>query len=155
MRRDEFCFRDRNRDRDKNKDRDKIVNKIEHVDDERFREALIRDAEIRDADDINERVEIEMIWLREDVFVYKQRASRFEMSRLENQKNQKFDRSFVNFRSFDSDCFDSNNLSTFRRFDDSFARDALRVRECEIFAWEHDDQLALEFQWDELRDDVE
>jgi hypothetical protein len=155
MRRDEFCFRNRDKDRDKDRNKDKIVNKIEHVDDERFKETLIRDTWIRDVDDINERIEIEMIWLRENMFVYKQRAFRFEMFRFENQRNQKFDRFLVNFRSFDSDCLDSNSLSTFRRFDDSFARDALRFRECEIFAWEHDDQLALEFQWDELRDDVE
>ncbi len=61
----------------------------------------------------------------------------------------------MNFRSFDFDCLDSRNLSSFREFDDFFTRDTLRVYECEIFVWEHDDQLALEFQWDELRDDVE
>jgi hypothetical protein len=155
MRWNEFCFRNRNKNKNKNKDKNKIVNKIEHVDDERFWKVLIRNAEIRDFDDINERIEIEMIWLKKDVFIYKQRAFRFEMFRLENQKNQKFDRFFVNFRSFDLDCLDSNNLSTFRRFDDFFARDALKIRECEIFAWEHDDQFTLEFQWSELRDDVE
>jgi hypothetical protein len=68
------------------------------------------------------------------------------MSRFENQKNQKFDRSFVNFRFFDFDCLDSNNLNTFRRFDDFFVRDALKIRECEIFVWEHDDQFAFEFR---------
>jgi hypothetical protein len=91
-----------------------------HVDDERFREALIRNDEICDVDDINERIEIEMIWLKKDVFIYKQRVFRFEMFRFENQKNQWFDRFFVNFRSFDSDCLDSNNLSTLRRFERFF-----------------------------------
>jgi hypothetical protein len=61
MRRDEFCFRDRDKNKNKNRDKNKIVSKIEHVDDERFREALIRDAEIRDVDDISEQIEIEMI----------------------------------------------------------------------------------------------
>jgi hypothetical protein len=61
MRRDEFCFRNRDRNKNKDRNKDKIVDKIEHVDDERFKEVLIRDAEIRDADDINERIEIEMI----------------------------------------------------------------------------------------------
>jgi predicted nucleic acid-binding Zn ribbon protein len=42
------------------------------------------------------------------------------MFRLEIQKNQKFDRFFVNFCFFDSDCLDSNNLSTLRRFNDFF-----------------------------------
>jgi hypothetical protein len=116
---------------------------------------LIRDAEIREVESANERVET--IWLKRNVFVYKQRAFRFEMSRLENQRNQKFDRFSVNFCSFDFDCLDSNNLSKLRRFDNSFAQDALRICECEIFAWEHDDQLALEFRdwWNELWDDVE
>jgi hypothetical protein len=142
-------------DEDKKKNINKVVSDFRLRDDVRFRRALIRDAEIRDVDDINERIEIEMIWLKEDVFVYKQRASRLEMFRFENQKNQKFDRFLVNFRFFDFDCLDSNNLNTLRRFDDSFARSALRVRECEIFTWEDDDQLALEFQRNELRDDVE
>jgi hypothetical protein len=144
---------------DENKERNinKIVSDFRFRDDVRFKRILIRDAEIRDVDDINERIKIEMIWLKKNVFIYKQRAFRFEMFRLENQKNQKFDRFFVNFRFFDSDCLDSSNLNTFRRFNDSFARSALRIRECEIFAWEHSDQLALEFRdwWDELRDDDE
>jgi hypothetical protein len=72
------------------------------------------------------------------------------------KKIKKFDRFFVNLRSFDSDDLDSNNLSTLRWFDDSFVRSALNVCECEVFAWwEYDDQLALEFKWNELRDDVE
>ncbi len=129
---------------------------VEFDDDERFREALIRDAEIRETENVNER--IEAIWLKKNVFVYKQRASRFEMFRFENQKNQKFDRSFVNFRSFDFDCLDSNNLSTLRRFDDFFARNALSVNDCEIFAEkEHCNQLAFEFRcwWSELWDDID
>jgi hypothetical protein len=134
-------------DENKKKNINKIVSDFRFRDDVRFKRALIRDAEIRDADDINERIEIEMIWLKENVFIYKQRAFRFEMFHFENQRNQKFDRSFVNFRFFDSDCLDSNNLSTFRRFDDSFARSALRVRECEIFAWEHDDQICVWISW--------
>jgi hypothetical protein len=71
MRRNEFCFRNRDKNRNKDRDKNKIVNKIEHVDDERFRKVLIRDAEIRNANDINERIEIEMIWLKKDVFIYK------------------------------------------------------------------------------------
>jgi hypothetical protein len=114
---------------------------------------LIRDVEIREAENANRR--IEAIWLRKDVFVYKQHAFRFEMSRLENQKNQRFDRFLVNFRSFDFNCLDSNNLNSLREFDDSFVRSTLRVCECEIFAWKHCDQFALEFRWNELRDDVE
>jgi hypothetical protein len=142
---------------DKKENINKIVSAFKLRDDVRFKRTLIRNVEIRDADDINERIEIEMIWLKKNVFVYKQRAFRFEMFRLENQKNQKFDWFLVNFRFFDSDCLDSNNLSTLCRFDDSFVQSALKVREYEIFAWEHDDQLAFEFRdwWDELRDDDE
>jgi hypothetical protein len=80
------------------------------------------------------------------------------MCRLENQRNQRFSRFFMNFRSFDFNCLDSNNLSTLWEFDDLFAWSALNIRECEVFAWwEHDDQFALEFRdwWSELRDDVE
>jgi hypothetical protein len=65
-----------------NKNRDKIVNDIEHDDDERFSEALIRDAEISEVENVNRW--IETIWLKKDVFVYKQRAFQFEMSRFEN-----------------------------------------------------------------------
>ncbi len=123
------------------------MSEIEHVDDERFKEALIRDAEIHDADDINKRIEIEMIWLKWDVFIYKQRVFLFEMCRFEIQRNQKFDRFFVNFRSLDFDCLDSNNLSSLREFDDSYIRDALSVRECEIITKrEHDDQFEFEFR---------
>jgi hypothetical protein len=61
MRRDEFCFKNRNKNKNKDKNKDKIVSKIEHVDDERFKKALIRDAEIHDVDDINEQIEIEII----------------------------------------------------------------------------------------------
>jgi hypothetical protein len=122
--------------------RNSCESEIRRDDDKRFRWALIRNAEIRcaetrEAESINER--IEAIWLRRDVFVYKQRALLFEMCRFENQKNQRFDRSLVNFRSFDSDCLDSNSLRTFREFDDSFARRALNVSDCEIVVWEHDD----------------
>jgi hypothetical protein len=73
------------------------------------------------------------------MFVYKQRVFMFETCRFEIQKNQKFDRVFVNFRFFDFDDLNSNNLSSLREFDDFFARSALRVRECEIIAWEYDD----------------
>ncbi len=80
------------------------------------------------------------------MFVYKQRVFLFETCRFKIQKNQKFDRAFVNFCFFDSDDLNSNSLSTLRDFDDSFARNTLNVRECEIFAErEHDDQFAFEF----------
>jgi hypothetical protein len=133
----------------------KIVNDFELRDDLRFKKALIRNAEIFRIESINER--IDAIWLRWDVFVYKQRVFLFEKCRLEIQRNQKFDRFFVNFHSFDFDCFDSNNLNSFREFDDFVTWDAFKVRRCEIFTWEHNDQFALEFRdWsNELRDDVE
>ncbi len=127
-----------NKDEDRERSIDKIVNDFELLDDLRFKRALIRNAEIFKAESINERIDI--IWLRWNVFVYKQRVFLFETCRLEIQRNQKFDRAFVNFRSFDSDDLNSNNLSTFREFDDSFVRDTLNVRECEFFAeQEHDD----------------
>ncbi len=142
-------------DENKKKNINKIVNDFRFRDDMQFKRVLIRDAEIRDIEDINERVE--MIWLKRNVFVYKQRDFLFDMCRFEIQRNQKFDRFIVNFCSFDFNCLDSNNLNSLREFDDSFVRSALRIRECEIFAWKHDDQLAFEFRdwWDELRDDVE
>ncbi len=52
-----------------NKNKDKIINDVEHDDDERFRKALIRNAEIREAESVSKR--IEAIWLKKDVFVYK------------------------------------------------------------------------------------
>ncbi len=55
------------------------------------------------------------------------------MCRFEIQKNQKFDRFFVNFRVFDFDYFDSNNLSSFREFNDFFIRDALSVHDYKFF----------------------
>ncbi len=137
-------------------------NELKRDDDERFRWILIRNVEIRDAEipevkNINKR--INAICLKWNVFVvYKQRVSLFEMCRLEIQKNQKFNRFFVNFRFFDSDKFNSNNLSTFRELDDSLTRDALSVDRREIFVcWEHNDQLFLEFRgwWDELRNDID
>ncbi len=121
-----------------NKSREKDINKVvsdfEFRDDVQFRRALIRNVEIREAEDINKR--IDAIWLRWNVFIYKQRAFQIEVCRLEIQRNQKFDRCFVNFRSFDFDCLDSNNLSTLRRFNDSFIQNALNVNDCEIFAEE-------------------
>ncbi len=64
------------------------------------------------------------------VVVYKQRASLFNMCRLEIQK---FNRFFVNFRFFDFDELNSSSLSTFCELDDSLARDTLSVDD-EIFA---------------------
>ncbi len=80
------------------------------------------------------------------------------MCRLRDQRNQKFDRFFVNFRFLDSDDLNSNNLSSLREFNNSFARDALNVHKCKIFIkWKHNAQFAFEFRdkWDELRDDVD
>ncbi len=132
----------------------KIVNDFELRDDVRFKRILIRNVEIFKIENIDKR--IDAIWLKWNVFVYKQRVILFDMCRLEIQRNQKFNRFFVNFRSFDSSCLDSNNLSSLRKFNDSFVRNALKIRECEIFAWEHDDHLALEFRdwWNKLRDCV-
>jgi hypothetical protein len=136
-------------DEDRKKNIDRIVNDFELLDDLRFRKALIRNAEIFRAENINERIDI--IWLKWNVFIYKQRVSLFETCRFEIQRNQKFDRAFVNFRFFEFDDLNSNNLSTLRDLIDLFSRDTLNVRECEIFAErEHDDQFALEFcdEWD-------
>jgi hypothetical protein len=136
-------------DENREKNIDRIVDDFELLDDLRFKRILIRNAEIFQTASINERIDI--TWLRWNVFVYKQRVFLFETCRLEIQRNQKFDRVFVNFRFFDFDDLNSNNLNTLRDFDDSFARDTLNVRECEIFAErEHDDQFALEFcdEWD-------
>jgi hypothetical protein len=64
-----------------------------------MRSVEIRDVEIREAENINER--IDTICLKWNVFVvYKQRVFWFEMCRFENQRNQKFNRFFVNFRFF-------------------------------------------------------
>ncbi len=117
---------------------------------------MIQDVEIREAEDINE--QLDAICLKWDVFIYKQRAFLFEMCRLEIQRNQKFDRFLVNFRSFDSDDFHSRNLNSLRELDDSFVRNALNVREYEIFIkWKHDDQFTFEFRNKQngLRDDVD
>ncbi len=125
---------------DEDKNEDWLVSENELTDDERFRETLIRNAELCRIKNASER--IDAIWLRKDVFVviYKQRASLFKLCRFEIQKNQKFSRFFMNFRFFDSDELNSNSLSTFRRFDDSLIRDALNVDDDEIFArWEHND----------------
>ncbi len=141
--------------KNRRKNIDKIVNDFERHDDERFKEALIRDIKIREAKNINERVDV--IWLKWDVFIYKQRASLFEMCRFEIQENQKFNRSFVNFRFFDFDNLDSSNLNSLREFNDSFAQDALSVCECKVFVkCKHDNQFAFEFRdkWNKLRDDV-
>jgi hypothetical protein len=132
--------RNRNKDKDWNKCRDEdwIEREIKQIDDDRFREkTLIRNVEVREIKSINKR--IDLIWLKRNVFIYKQRVFLFETCRFEIQRNQKFDRVFMNFCFFDSDDLNSNNLSSFREFDDSFARSALRVRECEIIAWKYDD----------------
>ncbi len=63
------------------------------------------------------------------VVVYKQRVLLFELCRFEIQKNQKFDQSFVYFRFFDFDEFDSSSLSAIREFDDSLIRSTLSVSE--------------------------
>jgi hypothetical protein len=55
MRWNKLDFEDKNKCKDKNKD--KFVSDVECIDDERFSEALIRNAEIREADDVNERVD--------------------------------------------------------------------------------------------------
>jgi hypothetical protein len=61
-----------------------------------IRDAEIRDVEIRETENINERVDA--ICLKWNVFIiYKQLVFLFEMCRFENQKNQKFNSSFVNF----------------------------------------------------------
>ncbi len=92
------------------------------------------------------------------MFIYKQRVFLFEMCRFEDQRNQRFDRILVNFRSFNLDDLDSNNLSTLREFDDSFVRDSLNVNDCKIIVWkEYDDELTFEFcDWkSELRDHID
>ncbi len=126
----DFENKNRDRERDKKRDKDKIVNEIEFDNDERFRRVLIRNVEIQRIENVNER--IDAIWLRWDVFVviYKQRVFLFDMYRFEIQK---FNRFFVNFRFFDSDELNSNNLSTFRRSNDSLAQNTLSVDD-EIFA---------------------
>ncbi len=68
------------------------------------------------------------------VVVYKQRVLLFELCRFEIQRNQRFDRFLVYFRSFDLDELDSNSLSAIREFDDSLTRDTLNVSEREFFA---------------------
>ncbi len=132
----------------------RFVHDFELRSDVRFRRALIRNAEIFRIKSIDER--IDAIWLRWNVFIYKQRVILFDVCRFEIQRNQKFNRFFEKFRFFDSSCLNSSNLNSLREFDDSFVRNALRVRECEIFAWEYDDHLALKFRdwWNELRDCV-
>ncbi len=96
-----------------------------------------------------------------ETFVFKSYAESvflFEMCRFEIQRNQKFNRFFVNFRFFNLDDFNSNNLSTFCELDDSFTRDALNVNNYEVFAedW-HNDQLTLEFRdrESELQDNID
>ncbi len=150
-------FESWNRNENKNKNKNELVNEIKFSDDERFKKALIRNTEFCRAENVNKRVNAN--WLKWVVFVivYKQRAFLFEMCRFEIQKNQKFSRSFVNFRSFDFDEFDLSSLSIFRWFEDSLARNTLNVDEREIFVnWEHDDQLTLEFRDEnELRNDID
>jgi hypothetical protein len=68
-------------DENKEKNINKIVDDFELRDDLRFRRILIRNAEIFKAEDINER--IDAIWLKWDLFVYKQRAFLFEKRRFE------------------------------------------------------------------------
>jgi hypothetical protein len=48
---------DRCRDKNKNRDRDKLVSDVECIDDERFSEALIRNAEIREIENVNEQID--------------------------------------------------------------------------------------------------
>jgi hypothetical protein len=150
-----FKNRNESRNKNKNKNKNRVERKIRRVNDDELREILIRNAEIREVESINEQIEI--IWLKEDVFVYKQRVSLFDICRFKIQRNQKFDWFLVNFRSFDFDCLDSNNLSSLREFNNSLTRDGLKIRECEVFVWEHNDQFALEFRdwWNELRENVE
>jgi hypothetical protein len=62
---------------DKKKNINKIVSDFRFWDDVRFKRALIWDVEIRDIENINERVE--MIWLKRNVFIYKQRVLWFDM----------------------------------------------------------------------------
>jgi hypothetical protein len=59
MRWNECRFRNRNKNKNKNEDKDKnrIERMIRHVDNDRFRKALIRNIKIREAENVNKRIE--------------------------------------------------------------------------------------------------